>query len=372
MAARGRSLGVWVVVSVGLVVGAMLMTRTSTNRDPLDPDSVAPDGARALVELVEAVGGHVRTGQVTAGPGDDVAVILRDGLTEDQRNRLGAWVRAGGRLVIVDPSSPWLPEIAGSLASPTERGRCAVPAFADVDVVVGLTVGFRGVSGEVCFGGGIAVGRLGNGVVIGVGGPEPLLNGQLADGDNAGLAVALLAPTAGIDVVFLTASPLGLDEPRTLTDLVADPVWVILGQVVVGFLLYAWFRARRLGRPVPDPPVAPIEGSELTGARGRLLADIGRPGAALHDLRLDARRLLLCRFGLPPETSDALLASRLADQGTISAEEALELLAGRSAANDRELHELAVGLGRLRSATGAASPADAPTPTPVSTPGEAP
>jgi hypothetical protein len=82
-------------------------------------------------------------------------------------------------------------------------------------------------------------------------------------------------------------------------------VTLALLQLLVAFVLYALYRARRLGRPVPEDPPVEIAGSELTRAVGGLMEHAGARDRAAASLRRSARRRLAAAYGLaagsPPE-----------------------------------------------------------------------
>src|SRR5690606_9398786 len=107
----------------------------------------------------------------------DTALLLSDELDEARRADLLAWVRAGGVLVVADPSSP--------LADRT-RGGCP-EAVRDVEV---LRISPNGAveRGTDCFGGNVRSRRLGDGHVVSVGSPSVFINSVLARDDNAVLA----------------------------------------------------------------------------------------------------------------------------------------------------------------------------------------
>src|SRR5205823_5714198 len=144
--------------------------------------------------------------------GTDVgtALVLDDNLSDDQRDRLHAWVRAGGTLIVSDPSS----ELAGAAGFDfTDEGRltptCDYPPLADVDSidvpgallyrpVAGATMCFprraERASREAAF---LVARKEGAGTVVALGSPSPFVNSRLAKGDNSVLAVRLLAPAPG-------------------------------------------------------------------------------------------------------------------------------------------------------------------------------
>ena len=222
-------------------------------------------------------------------------------------------------------------------------------ALSAVEDIVGSTVRFdERDDATSCFGGVVVIDPVGAGYVVSIGGPDPLLNDRLSDGDNAVLAVALLAPRTGTEVAFLEpALPIGVGG-ESLRDLISDPVWVLAVQIGVGFFLLAWWRSRRLGAPVAEPIDVRIEGSELAVARGRLLEGLRQPSAAAAEIRADTFAQLSRRLGLPPGAPSELVAERVAGIGPVDKAEALALLKTRPVTNESELLAVAQGLAAMR------------------------
>src|SRR5690606_13723224 len=96
---------------------------------------------------------------------------------------------------------------------------------------------------------------------------------------------------------------------ESLLDLVPGWVGLALLQLAIAFLAYAWFRARRVGRPMAEPRPTPLAGSELVDAVGHLRRAEKSPDRSAAVLRQDLRRTLCRRLGLPPDAStDELVA----------------------------------------------------------------
>lgn len=289
---------------------------------PLDPHGTGPLGAKALVETLRALGAQV---SVTARPpeGPGTALVLGDGLSEQGRARLLAWVRSGGRLVVADQGSPLNPfplrSAVGGGARTLDR-RCDLPALREVHRVraepvwvLGATAGAVG-----CFpvgGGHWMVARPeGAGVIVVLGGPGAFVNRALGHEDNAALASALLAPRAGTRVTVVVPPPGGTGR-RGLWELMAPSVKAALAQLGAAAVVAALWRGRRLGRPViEDVPVA-IDASETVAALGRLLHRAGATGRAAALLRADLHREVgdspehaALLAGSPPEDDAALVA----------------------------------------------------------------
>jgi hypothetical protein len=95
----------------------------------------------------------------------------------------------------------------------------------------------------------------GDGTIVALGGATQWTNKLLDNQANAGLATMLLAPAAGRHVVVLSGD--GAGGEKGLFDLVPNRVWFAIGQIGMGFVVLALWRARRLGNPylslhIPD------------------------------------------------------------------------------------------------------------------------
>ena len=119
------------IIGVAVVAGLLLVVVSGgpANRDaPLDPRSDAPLGTSALVTLLERLGSEVDLSTGLPRQGDEVGLLLDDRLDEDQTVSLKAWVRAGGRLVVTDPTRPGsTPATLASVVS-RQRERLDLPA----------------------------------------------------------------------------------------------------------------------------------------------------------------------------------------------------------------------------------------------------
>ncbi len=301
-----RRLAFVALLVAAVLVGAYLTAARQTQGPPLDPTSTSPDGAKAVVELVDELAAMEVLDRVP-GAEVDTALVLQDRFDRDAQDAVLDWVRAGGTLVVADVDSTSTPAVVATVTGAVDVS-CSgdVPSgLADVgQLEVGDSLrldasGSGGSCGTAGDGGFLVVEPLGAGRIVAVGGPDAFTNRNLDEADNAVLAAALLAPDASTRSAFLRPSPLVGSGEETLVDLVDTPVRAALAQLVVAFLLAALWRARRLGRPVAEPQPVPIESSELTQAVARLLGRADRPGRAAAVLRDRARRDLSGPLGLP-------------------------------------------------------------------------
>jgi hypothetical protein len=317
-----------------VIVGAFVGASRRTAGPPLDPRSTAPDGTRALVELVDRLGGTVEVTEGPPGPEADVALLLEDRFDRGDAAELEAWVRGGGRLVVADPTSALTPPTDGAVSGELS-GTCEVAGLGGarrLDVGEARTLQVpTGATG--CFSGGagafLVVTQSGAGQVVSLGGPAVFTNELLGRADNPVLAAELLAevPGGGPRVDFLRPVLAGGGD-RGLVDLVGTPARAALVQLVVAFLVVVAWRARRLGRPVHEHQPVTIESSELTRAVGRLLESNGHPDRAAAYLRDRARRELSGHLGLSQTATVDAVAAAVCARTSLTDQEARQAVAG--------------------------------------------
>jgi hypothetical protein len=177
----------------------------------------------------------------------------------------------------------------------------------------------------------------GDGAWVALGGAAALTNDLLDEHDNAVLAAALLAPAEGTRVRFVEAPLPAGGGDKTLADLVPVGVKRALLQLGAAFLLYAAWRAIRLGRPVIEQQAVELEGSALVRAVGNLLSRSRAPGAAAETLRADLRARLRARLGIPVTADHHTLATLVASRSGIELEQVLAAVDDRPITTDAEL-----------------------------------
>ncbi|MFL6206546.1 MAG: DUF4350 domain-containing protein [Acidimicrobiales bacterium] len=345
------SRGTLVAGAIGAgLVGLLLLQGSPDRHSPLDPQSDEPDGTSALVALLEQLGTHVELSVGLPGAADDVALVLEDHLDEEQTTDVLAWARSGGTLVVTDPESSLAPGVFPVPAEgdgPVRRGICTVDALDDVEEVhAGFASRYdTGGASSSCLGSRdfafVTVRGEGSGHVVAVGGPDFAINEHLDEADNAVLAAALLARGPGSTVRFVEAPLPAGGGDKSLADLVSDSVRRFGLQLGIAFLLYAAWRAVRLGRPVREPQPVEIAGSELVGAAGRLLERGRSAGPSAEVLRARLRRSVGARLGLPPSAPDATLAEVIVDRSGADPEVVRLAVGHQPVTSDDELVEVA-------------------------------
>ena len=352
----------WLALAAGAVVVALIVGAPGDEGPPLDPSSTGPSGTKALVDTLGQLGAAVDVRSEPPRPGDTTALLLVDDLDDDRRQRVADWVRAGGTLVVTDPSSPLQPARPGASVSvggidPELRRGCEVAALSQVGrvsapgaVLLEVPPGATG-----CFPGGqeswLVVASVGRGTVVGLGGAGAFVNSRLARADNAALAATLLAPRRGDRVVVLRPPAPGAGQQDVL-DLVSPGVKLAVVQLGVAFVLVALWRARRLGRPVLEPQPVQVPGSALVTAVGELLQRRRSRAEAASVLRDDLRRTLAAHLGLAPSAPPEVVADAVAGRSTMSADEVLAVLAGQTPGDEEALVALAQSMESVRRAVG--------------------
>jgi hypothetical protein len=345
----------WTVVAAVALVVLLVVLVSGPGEDgglPRHPDSTSPDGAKALVLLLDRLGADVRVGDTAVGA--DVALLLDDRLSDVEHGDLVDWVNAGGRLVVADPESTLTPVVSEGAEGLRTRAECTVAALDGIDAIdvgSGALYDLRGEPSGSCFGDDdkafLVADDRGEGTLVSLGGADVFLNERLDDGDNAVLAGALLAPTPGTRVVFLQPAEPG-EGDESLLELISPGVQRAVLQLAVAFLVYALWRARRLGRPVEEPQPVEIAGSELVEAVGQLLQQRRDPGGATLTLQHDIRRALAGRVGLPADAPTTALADAIAARTGVDREAVFAALSAPPAADDRQLVALAAHIDAVR------------------------
>jgi hypothetical protein len=347
-AAPGRFRTWWPIAA--LAVAVLLVAGLGGAPDeglPLDPDSTAPLGTRALISTLEGLGAQVSVSADPPDAGVDVALLLTDVLDREQRSAVESWVDGGGTLVVSDPLSELSPQPAGGTRELLEqlplRRQCDEPALAGANQVA---LGFASVvlsvpEGAVgCFPSGdghwLVIQPRAAGAVVSLGGPEVFTNGRLGMGDNAVLAANLLTPERGTRVRVLRPPRPG-EGSATLADLVSPRLRTAAWQLAVAFLLFALWRAWRLGRPITEPQPVQIAGSELVVAVGSLLQQAEARGRAATLLRDDLVRTVAERLGLPASLPADELAQAVEQRTGVARDRVLAVLLAPAPADDAEL-----------------------------------
>jgi len=248
----------WALLVAVLVITALVVGNgdSDSNARRLDPRSVGPEGARGLVETLEALGATVTLDQAVPDQRHTSAIMLRNQVSRDDEQRLEEWVRSGGVLVVADLASALSAESVATTTSvfgdeDLTRNVCTIETLQPAErlQVEGrmLAVDDR----QSCFGDGvrafIVAENLGSGLVVTVGSPDVFVNSVLGQQDAAVIAANLLVPNRGRSVVAFVGPSIVEFGEQSLRDLVPPRVENAIMQLLAAFLLYALYRGRRLG-----------------------------------------------------------------------------------------------------------------------------
>jgi hypothetical protein len=379
-----------VLVAAALVVLVLIALAAPAARNdgpPLDPDSTAPNGTKAAIELARELGADVRVTSDFPGDDVDVAMMFED-LTQDAvAPRLQRWMASGHTLVVAAPISDLTPRAEGQEpdsfreSTTVERGRCDVrepaglPALGSLEAFGPVARYAVPDEARACFvddnGAFVVVQAVGQGLLVSVGSPWVFTNEALDQADNAGLFAALAVPDSGTRLDVLVAGSVDGELQAPSDDSLRLPTGVSLAllQLLIAFVVYTLYRARRLGKPVAEDQQVVIAGSELVRAVGGLLEHAGARDRAATSLRRSARRRLASAFGLPAGASSDQVVGAVSSRTPLPHDRLAAALVDVPVVDDASLARLARELDEI---VAAAVGRTEPTPKPSDTPGDAP
>ena len=365
------------VAILGLVLGIVLAALLSTywigggtvGTASGDPDSAAPNGARAVASLLRERGSiDVRTArgsdQVGDAGGGTLVIATSRKLSDQGLDRLRQAARTAGTVVLIRPHEETLAALAPLVIA---QGRTSGVLRADC-TLGGLGQGWeisgdaqlyrvRGVNAPgtgTCFRqesgasrpGAVALsGSPGQRVVV-VGNTQMLTNARLREVDNAAVTLGLLGQHRRL--VWYTALAEDAAAPKAADQRPWPPPWlgpVALASAGIVAALMLW-RGRRLGRLATEPLPVLVQANETALARGRLYRRGKDPGHAARVLQDAVRRRLGAALAVPPTAGPAALAEAAA-RATGRDPGAIHDLLTRSPAGERELAALMRDLTQL-------------------------
>jgi len=312
------------------------------------------DERLALRRFLSENGSDVRTSD---GPpsGSGSFVLVSDVRTPGQFAPILRWVESGGRLIITDPDSPALASLhvgqgdrLGGIGTVSLAPGCPVPEAVGVDEIEAdardLSLRYYGPDAVTCFvrpGGAYAIFiNRGEGRVAIFGGDSFVGNELLDHADNATLAHRVFGDGP---VVFGSPAPSDGESPGLWT-LLPDPAQLVLIEVGIGAVLFAVSRARRLGKPVIEEPIAPIPAGELVRATAGLYRRARATAFCGFLLRRSARERLSLRIGASPEAPSEVMAQLVSASTDLSLDRVERAIGGPEPTNDDELLALAADL----------------------------
>jgi len=361
----------WVLAGAGAVLVIILLELIGslTGSGPQGPVSSAyatdAQGLAAWAELAGGAGQPVSElraplSTATLDPASTVVVLDPDALLRGDGERLLAFVRAGGRLIVggqdpdavltaLSPAPPGWVGTAGTSDGPTPLGASVLPGVGTVaSAGAGAwtqTSGDRVLLADADGNPVLLAQRLGAGEILLLADASPLQNAYLATADNAQLAL-VLGGSPRRPLVFVE-SVHGYGTSRGLAALPLGFKVALIGLALAG-LLWVLARGRRLGPPDALDPLPVPARSAYVRALALLLRRSARPDELAPTLRRAAERELAARpstvvaatTGAPPERRRALARAGLDDAE-------IEALSGDAAKPD--VLALAAAVAHLRS-----------------------
>lgn len=384
---RLRRSSLWLLaVAVGVGALAVIAIASTPPGAAMEPDGVGPAGGAALIAVLEQNGVDVEPltsiGEVSdalAGGDEGTTVVVANpvnlGTAAARTLRQGAL--GVDRLVVLSPSTDQLRALGADVtARPIGAGvqvdsRCDIGPVDEGDSLVGIDTRYEARGGaegaRSCFpltlqsadGEDTGEGDHGAGLVdlpsssthaplTVVGTRTGFANGAITDEDNAAIALRLLGGSPRL----LWYQP-GVGDLAGNDDADAEggllPRWFspVLALLVVGLVVLALVRGRRLGRLVREPLPVVVRAIETTESRGRLYRRAqDRPRAAAV-LRLATLDRLRARLGLRRGDPVDVVARATSAATGRPVSEVLDLVAGPHPTDDAALVRLAQDLTAL-------------------------
>jgi len=321
----------------------------------LTPRSEDPNATAALRRYLESLGHDVREGEGLPPVGGTL-VLLEDTRGPGEAQPILDWVEDGGHLVVTSPESAIVGMVGASagatigLTGVSELAPgCLAPAIVGVERIAARSTDRILVSDDpalvACFpvedGALLLTRTYGDGRVTLLGGASAFTNALLREAGNAVLAARVFGP--GSEVVFGPPAEVA-PAPMGLWDALPAGARAALAGAVAVAVAVALVRARRLGQPAVEEPIAPIPGSELARAAGRMYRHARATAYAGMLMRRSAVSRLSRRLGAEGATD---LSGALARTSGLPEARVKEILEGDDPRTDQELMSLGAELEGL-------------------------
>lgn len=381
--ARRTSVRGWVLLGLGLLVGAGLLTWANLARagslEPLHPENPEEDGARALAQVLEQQGvqvdvvtGDAELREADPGPATLLVVTSSNELGTTTYPALRAAMSQVAGSVLVSPTALALEELGLPVRVGTPTGG-RIEASCDLAAVQDLTLDASGPTYEVsgdpvgqdqdtCFTSGSGAEL--PGLLLRVdevhllGGASAMSNDTIDEADNAAVMLRLLGSQERVLWYVADETDLAVDDTRAdaqgLGELLPD--WLVPGLVLLGGALLAamLWQGRRFGPLVVEPLPVTVRADETETSRGRLYRAARDQQHAADALRAHTRARWRARLGVSPVVGDDELVDLLLRHLTatrperrFTRDELHALVHDGPVADDRGLTRLAAGLAAL-------------------------
>ncbi|SKA93826.1 protein of unknown function [Agreia bicolorata] len=319
------------VAVVGLLVVAVASGTGGGSRAPYSITNTAPEGSKALAEVLRQQGVDViqadtldeARAAVEAAPGATLAFADPGGYLSDER--LDEAAELADRVVLFLPGFNELRAFAPGVSAagaPREidgvDAGCSLPAAVRAGTIIGGGRSYRAAAdsgAELCFRSSddayyVVRTETPNGTVTVLGATDVLSNRGITGAGNAALALSLLGEGDTLVWYVPTAYDVEADGPADIASLTPDWVTPVLLLTVFTFLAAAIWRGRRLGALVVENLPVTVRSRETMEGRARLYARAGAHTHALDSLRIGTITRLSSILGLPRNaTVDEVITS---------------------------------------------------------------
>ena len=362
LSSRLRAWRLWIILALLLFGGVILTLLTSSNADrtPLSAANAAPEGAQAVVRVLQEQGVEVVQAEdyesaLAALDDKDAALLFFDPNEYLAGSQLSELDAAAAKRVLVEPTFAQLQALAPDIsqaglvpediidAGTVSGARCADPAAEAAQSVSAGGLAYRGpitcfpvTSGSEPAAGLYAAAGDGSAAVLGYRGL--LANGTVAENSNA--ALALWALGSADKLVWYLPVPADIppgDAPVNPFSLLPDWVNPLLAWTVVVAALAAFWRGRRLGPLAMEPMPVVVRAAETADGRARLYQDSRALDRAAANLRSATMVRLASRLRLGPGSTAADVVQAAARSTGRSASDIDSLLNRHVPANDSDL-----------------------------------
>ena len=359
-----RSAKVWVIVALVLIatIGATALLTRPSPAEFLDPRSAAPQGSRALAQILADRGDSVQTvtslSDTLAASQAHTVVVRNDVIvTSEAAERLTGSVRENGqRLVVLGVQGALLQDRWAASTVPDESALAADCTLAAADAAgtatftelvepqtAQATPGWE----QVCFTQGSAAGLLAQDQTFLLSDASAFTNAELEQVGNAALGINVLSGAGTDDTVgdgqivwyLPSASDPALAAPGSASLNQVLPVWLpaVLLMILLGSIVLALWRGRRLGPLLSEDLPVLVQSYETEVGRANLMQRNHDRNGAAEALRAQAREHLIRTTGVPHAATDAGALAATQDvtaavtSGPVGSDSELLLLAERLA-----------------------------------------
>jgi len=335
--ATARRWRFWLILAAVAVVGLLAVAVASGtgggSSAPYSITNTAPDGSKALAEVLRHQGVNVvqadtlreARAAVDAAPGATLAFADPGRYLSDER--LDEAAELADRVVLFLPGFNELRAFAPGVSAagaPREidgvDAGCSLPAAVRAGTIIGGGQSYRAAAdggAELCFRSSddayyVVSTDTPNGTVTVLGAADVLSNEGITGAGNAALALNILGEDDTLVWYVPTAGDLEAEGPADITSLTPDWVTPVLLLSVFTFIAAAVWRGRRLGALVVENLPVTVRSRETMEGRARLYARAGAHTHALDSLRIGTITRLSSVLGLPRNASVDEIASSAA------------------------------------------------------------